>query len=195
MISPETWLRLVGVRIEERPPSRMGRAGAKLVLHHDGVFVRVDKSLPLHLREWNLWHEAAHVVDVTKPTPHGVRVGRIPLLGYGLISLKMATALRRAEDFLVELTPCEQTVSLSGLPTMTMDQAFAHPEVTEAKKSWLRRRMFDRRARHLRYKTQPIELFAEAVACAICDPGKLEANAPGLLEELRATCEGTGLPL
>jgi hypothetical protein len=73
--------------------------------------------------------------------------------------------------------------------------AIADAAVPAHIKARIRHKEFEGRMRRGRYESSALELFAEAIACAICDPERFDAGAPGLREALRRVAGPEGFPV
>jgi hypothetical protein len=196
--SPDAFLASLHVPIEELPPSKMGKADAR-TYHPPGgqrgpVKVVVNKKLAAERRRWVLTHEAAHVIDCATRVGPGEWVGHPCFLGYGRLSTGISKALLDHEKFLIGLRATVLTYRI-GEKVMTLDEVMAAPDIEPRMKNRIRMKGFEASVRHLRYKTQAVELFAEALACALCEPERFDRGAPGLRDALKAVVAAEGIQL
>ncbi len=176
----------------------MGRADGRI--YHPGggqkgnVVVAVNKRLAPERRRWVLTHEAAHVIDCTSRKQSGERIGHPCFLGFGRLSAGIYHELGAHREFLTGLTKHVERYNVDGL-SYTMDELLAAPEIDGRLKRRIRMKAFDASVRRLGYKNTATELFAEAIACALCEPPRLDMGAPGLREVLRRVAGPEGFPL
>lgn len=196
--SPAAFLASLHVPIEDLPPSKMGKADARTYHPAAGkrgqVRVTVNKKLDAERRRWVLTHELAHVIDCGQMVGPGEWVGHPCFLGYGRLSTGIAKALLDHEKFLISLRPSVRTYRI-GERSLTLDEVMAADDIEPRLKNRIRMQDFEASVRHLRYKTQALELFAEALACALCEPERFDQGAPGLRDVMRPVLAAEGIPL
>ncbi len=143
------------------------------------VSVEFNKKETAANTHWNFCHEAAHFIDLCIPVSPGLWKSYPAIAGYGKISTNIATALRAHEKFIVSLDPVTLTFVVGGRK-LSIEEVIADPTIPDQQKRRLKIRHFERELKIHFYRSKAIELFAQAVACSVCEPTRIDAGAPGL---------------
>jgi len=195
---PAEFLATHNIPVEFLAPSKLRNCDARCVrpAHYrsGAVRVQVQKGLESAREAWCLWHEAVHCFDTMKANARGELVSYPCVAGYGAISVTIARDLMKHEEFIRSFRDQALHVTYGGI-SRDIDAWIDDPSTPPALRSQMIARRFNHRMRLLRYFSAATELFAEAVACAICEPDRFDRGAPGLRAVLRAALAPYRFPL